>query len=145
MRSRVVAGEFSGEREGKEVRDFVESPAAGVGTGVTEALERCFRGFMRTVPDFRLRFDVVDAWDDVRCRLSPPLPSIVRLICPFLDRTLHLQTPNTIASSLFSLPDLGKHAGPGGMYTASVVVLQMLSGALRHRWIRQGSCVKHRN
>ena len=73
------SGEFSGERDGKEVRDFSDPPVVGVGTGVTEVLDGYFGGFMRPAPDFRLRFDAVDAWDEVRCRLSPPLPSIMEL------------------------------------------------------------------
>ena len=70
--SRVVFGEFSGERDGKEVRNL----SAGSSAGVFGAADD-FRDFNRTVLDLVLDLsEAVEAWDAERRSEPWPFASI---------------------------------------------------------------------
>ena len=73
--SRVGNGEFSGDSEGKDVSDLSVVAVVGVVRAVDTAEE--FFLLVRTVPDFWLRFDVAEVWEEVRCKTPSLLPSMV--------------------------------------------------------------------
>lgn len=67
----MVLGELSGERDGKEVRDFSDG-----GVCVVELLDTYRLGLTRTVPDLWLLVEAVEAWEEVRSSCPLLLSSI---------------------------------------------------------------------
>lgn len=70
---RIVSGEFSGERDGKEVTDLSD-----VGVGVVELVDAYRRALTRTVPDLWLLVEVLDVCEEVRSRCPLLLSSITK-------------------------------------------------------------------
>lgn len=66
---RRTCGEFSGESEGKEVKDLSSSAGVVMEIGFDEP-EPLFLGLARTVRSFPLVVEVVEVWDRDRCRKS---------------------------------------------------------------------------
>ena len=69
----MVLGELSGERDGKEVRDFSDG-----GVCVVELLDIYRRGLTRTVPDLWLLVEAVEACEEVRSSCPLLLSSIAK-------------------------------------------------------------------
>lgn len=71
--ARIVLGESSGERDGKEVRDLSDG-----GVCVVELFDIYRRGLTRTVPDLWLFVEAVEAWEEVRSSCPLLLSSIAK-------------------------------------------------------------------